>query len=74
MPAYHRVANSTSRVTISQNGYAVYSKVVPPGPYQLDDVRSVGNGDLVVTWRMRPAQNHPSIRSPPADAAASRGG
>lgn len=23
--------------------------MVPPGPYQLDDVRSVGNGDLVVT-------------------------
>ncbi|ELO21657.1 fimbrial outer membrane usher protein PefC [Salmonella enterica subsp. enterica serovar Enteritidis str. 648901 1-17] len=22
---------------------------MPPGPYQLDDVRSVGNGDLVVT-------------------------
>ncbi|WP_395224413.1 outer membrane usher protein PefC [Salmonella sp. SKLX087901] len=48
-PLITGVANSTSRVTISQNGYTVYSKVVPPGPYQLDDVRSVGNGDLVVT-------------------------
>ncbi|EEH6140573.1 fimbria/pilus outer membrane usher protein, partial [Salmonella enterica subsp. enterica serovar 4,[5],12:i:-] len=29
-PLITGVANSTSRVTISQNGYAVYSKVVPP--------------------------------------------
>ncbi|EKY9270469.1 fimbria/pilus outer membrane usher protein [Salmonella enterica] len=30
-PLITGVANSTSRVTISQNGYTVYSKVVPPG-------------------------------------------
>ncbi|CNI52217.1 outer membrane usher protein [Yersinia similis] len=48
-PLISGVANSTSRITITQSGYTVYSKVVPPGPYQLDDVRPVGNGDLEVT-------------------------
>ncbi|PJG60985.1 outer membrane usher protein PefC [Yersinia kristensenii] len=48
-PLITGVASSTSRITITQSGYTVYSKVVPPGPYQLDDVRPVGNGDLEVT-------------------------
>lgn len=48
-PLITGVANSTSRITITQSGYTIYSKVVPPGPYQLDDVRAVGNGDLEVT-------------------------
>ena len=48
-PQIRGVATSASRITITQGGYPVYSKIVPPGPYQLDDVRPVGNGDLVVT-------------------------
>ncbi|EEZ3919636.1 PefC/AfrB family outer membrane usher protein [Escherichia coli] len=48
-PLISGVASSSSRITITQSGYTIYSKVVPPGPYQLDDVRAVGNGDLVVT-------------------------
>ncbi|MGT3172799.1 PefC/AfrB family outer membrane usher protein [Yersinia enterocolitica] len=48
-PVINGIANSTSRITITQDGYTVYSKVVPPGPYQLDDVRPIGNGDLKVT-------------------------
>lgn len=48
-PLITGVATSASRITITQGGYTVYSKTVPPGPYQLDDVRAVGNGDLEVT-------------------------
>lgn len=48
-PLITGVAASASRVTVTQGGYTVYSRMVPPGPYQLDDVRAVGNGDLVVT-------------------------
>lgn len=48
-PLISGVASSASRITVTQGGYTVYSKLVPPGPYQLDDVRPVGNGDLVVT-------------------------
>lgn len=48
-PIISGIANSTSRITITQGGYTLYSKMVPPGPYQLDDIRPIGNGDIVVT-------------------------
>ncbi|ECU3284687.1 outer membrane usher protein PefC [Salmonella enterica subsp. enterica serovar Javiana] len=48
-PLISGVATSTSRITITQNGYTMYSRVVQPGPYELNDVRPVGNGDLEVT-------------------------
>ncbi len=48
-PLINGVAATTSRITIIQNGYTIYSRVVQPGPYELDDVRPVGNGDLEVT-------------------------
>lgn len=48
-PLISGVASTASRITIKQSGYTIYSKMVPPGPYQLDDVRAVGNGDLEVT-------------------------
>lgn len=48
-PLISGVAASTSRITITQNGYTIYSQVVQPGPYELNDVRPVGNGDLEVT-------------------------
>ena len=48
-PVISGVADSQSRITITQGGYTVYSKVVPAGPYQLDDVSPVSNGDLLVT-------------------------
>lgn len=47
-PLISGVATSTSRITISQGGYTIYSKVVPPGPYQIDDISPVSNGDLLV--------------------------
>lgn len=48
-PVINGVATTTSRITVTQNGYIVYSRVVQPGPYELRDVRPVGNGDLEVT-------------------------
>ncbi|MBB6965750.1 PefC/AfrB family outer membrane usher protein [Escherichia coli] len=48
-PDISGVAPSPSRITVKQNGYTVYSKMVPAGPYRLDDLRPMGNGDLVVT-------------------------
>lgn len=48
-PLISGVATTTSRITITQNGYTMYSRVVQPGPYELNDVRPVGNGDLEVT-------------------------
>ncbi|EFB1294310.1 outer membrane usher protein PefC [Escherichia coli] len=43
------IASTPSRITVKQNGYTVYSKMVPAGPYHLDDLRPMGNGDLMVT-------------------------
>lgn len=48
-PVISGVASGTSRITITQNGYTVYSAVLPPGPYRLDDITPTGNGNLVVT-------------------------
>ena len=48
-PVISGVATTTSRITVAQNGYTVYSRVVQPGPYELRDIRPVGNGDLEVT-------------------------
>ncbi|MEB6546526.1 PefC/AfrB family outer membrane usher protein [Escherichia coli] len=47
-PDISGVAPTPSRITVKQNGYTVYSKMVPAGPYRLDDLRPMGNGDLVV--------------------------
>ena len=48
-PDISGIASTPSRITVKQNGYTVYSKMVPAGPYRLDDLRPMGNGDMVVT-------------------------
>ncbi|EIV0763240.1 PefC/AfrB family outer membrane usher protein [Escherichia coli] len=48
-PDISGIAPTPSRITVKQNGYTVYSKMVPAGPYRLDDLRPMGNGDLVVS-------------------------
>ncbi|EFD0944300.1 PefC/AfrB family outer membrane usher protein [Escherichia coli] len=72
-PVISGVATSASRITVRQNGYTIYSKVVPSGPYNLDDVQPVGNGDLVVevedasgrkTYMYYPVTTLPSLLRP----------
>ncbi|ELT3439711.1 PefC/AfrB family outer membrane usher protein [Escherichia coli] len=48
-PEISGIAATPSRITVTQNGYTVYSKMIPAGPYRLDDLRPMGNGELVVT-------------------------
>jgi len=48
-PVISGVASSPSRVTVTQNGYTIYSKIVPAGPYLLNDLQPGGNSELVVT-------------------------
>ncbi|HAW2552710.1 TPA: PefC/AfrB family outer membrane usher protein [Escherichia coli] len=48
-PDISGIAATPSRITVTQNGYTVYSRMIPAGPYRLDDLRPSGNGDLVVT-------------------------
>ncbi|ELD0440775.1 PefC/AfrB family outer membrane usher protein [Escherichia coli] len=47
-PDISGIVTTPSRVTVKQNGYVIYSKMLPAGPYTLDDLRPVGNGDLLV--------------------------
>jgi len=58
MPFYYRefgpiirgVAETQTRVTVSQNGNSLYSEVLPPGPYVIDDLLVTGqSGELLVT-------------------------
>ena len=58
MPSYYRefgpvirgVAETQTRVTVSQNGNSLYSEVFPPGPYVIDDLSVAGqSGELLVT-------------------------
>ncbi|WP_141109895.1 PefC/AfrB family outer membrane usher protein [Escherichia albertii] len=48
-PDISGIVTTPSRITVKQNGHVIYSKVLPAGPYSLDDLRPVGNGDLLVT-------------------------
>ncbi|WP_422528814.1 PefC/AfrB family outer membrane usher protein [Serratia fonticola] len=48
-PLITGVAVNTSRITVSQGGHTIYSRVVPPGPWRLDDITSISNGNLIVT-------------------------
>ncbi|HDP4934463.1 TPA: PefC/AfrB family outer membrane usher protein [Escherichia coli] len=47
-PDISGIASTPSRITVKQNGYTVYSKMIPAGPYRLDDLRPTGNGDMIV--------------------------
>lgn len=48
-PDISGVVASPSRITVKQNGYVVYSRMVPAGPYHLTDLRPMGNGNLIVS-------------------------
>ncbi|HAX9740819.1 TPA: fimbrial biogenesis outer membrane usher protein [Escherichia coli] len=49
-PVVRGVAQSNALVTIEQNGFVVYQKEVPPGPFAIDDLQLAGGGaDLEVT-------------------------
>ncbi|ELC8790622.1 PefC/AfrB family outer membrane usher protein [Salmonella enterica] len=48
-PVISGVASSSARITVTQNGYTLSSRVVPPGAYSLNDIAPIGNGDLTVT-------------------------
>ncbi|XEH50760.1 PefC/AfrB family outer membrane usher protein [Edwardsiella tarda] len=64
-PNISGIANSTSRITIQQNNYTIYSKVVAPGPYQINDLHPIGNGDLKVT--VEDESGHQTVTIYPVD-------
>ncbi|EPO1789526.1 fimbria/pilus outer membrane usher protein [Cronobacter turicensis] len=51
-PVIRGIAKSNARVTIRENGYVIYQRSVPPGPFVINDLSSVSDGgklDVVVT-------------------------
>ncbi|HDU2481241.1 TPA: fimbrial biogenesis outer membrane usher protein [Klebsiella aerogenes] len=51
-PIVQGIAQSNALVTIEQNGFTVYQKEVPPGPFAIADLQLAGGGaDLDVTIR-----------------------
>ncbi|WP_447884816.1 fimbria/pilus outer membrane usher protein [Serratia fonticola] len=49
-PVIRGIAEEQIRLTVSQNGNVIYSDVLPPGPYALDDLSVSGqSGELLVT-------------------------
>lgn len=48
-PVFSGVAASTARVTLQQGNTTLYSGIVPPGPFRIDDVTVLSGGDVVMT-------------------------
>ncbi|WP_447876707.1 fimbria/pilus outer membrane usher protein [Serratia fonticola] len=49
-PVIRGIADKQIRLTVSQNGNVIYSDVLPPGPYAVDDLSVSGqSGELLVT-------------------------
>lgn len=49
-PVVRGIAQSNALVTVEQNGFVVYQKEVPPGPFEIEDLQLAGGGaDLDVS-------------------------
>ncbi|PSV25358.1 fimbria/pilus outer membrane usher protein [Photobacterium kishitanii] len=67
-PVINGVLNSNARITIKQEGYILYSKVLPAGPYSLIDIDPISNGDLSVVTEE--ANGNKTIRVYPVTTAS----
>jgi outer membrane usher protein len=69
-----RIAQSNALVTIEQNGFVVYQKEVPPGPFSIADLQLAGGGsdldvsvkeaDGTVTTYLVPYSSVPNMLQP----------
>ncbi|ECG8656200.1 PefC/AfrB family outer membrane usher protein [Salmonella enterica subsp. diarizonae] len=48
-PIISGIAKGNARVTIKQNGVVLLSQMVPPGPFNINNVRGIRSGELVMT-------------------------
>ena len=59
-PIVQGIAQSNALVTIEQNGFTVYQKEVPPGPFAIADLQLAGGGaDPMSLSGSRRLGNHP---------------
>ncbi|MCZ4293386.1 fimbria/pilus outer membrane usher protein [Vibrio sinaloensis] len=47
-PIVSGVSEENSTLTVSQSGVVIYQTRLTPGPYRLEDLRPVSNGDLII--------------------------
>jgi outer membrane usher protein FimD/PapC len=47
-PVFTGVAKTHARVTLLQNSNVVYSELVPPGPFEINDVNLLNSGDVTM--------------------------
>lgn len=47
-PIVSGVANTNARITVKQGEHVLSSQIVPPGPFSLNDITPVGNGNITV--------------------------
>ncbi|TCW20767.1 fimbria/pilus outer membrane usher protein [Vibrio crassostreae] len=47
-PVFSGIANSDARVTLIQNGSVVYSEIVPPGPFEINEANLLSSGDVIM--------------------------
>ncbi|MBW3117520.1 fimbria/pilus outer membrane usher protein [Providencia rettgeri] len=48
-PVFSGTATSNARVTLRQGNTVLYSEIVPPGPFRIDDVTVLSGGDVVMS-------------------------
>lgn len=48
-PIFSGIASSHARVTLSQNGSTIYSEMVPPGPFEINNASLLSSGDVTMT-------------------------
>lgn len=69
-PVFSGIANGPSRVTLSQNGYQLYSEMVPTGPFSITDVTLYTSGD--VTMRVIGDDGHEYVQNFPISVMANQ--
>lgn len=47
-PVFSGMASSRSRVTLVQNGSVIYSEILPQGPFLINNVSVISNGDVTM--------------------------
>lgn len=60
-PVLFGVARTNARVEVRQNGYVLYSKVLPPGPFRIDDVAPLNNGELTLTVKEQDGSENSTV-------------
>ncbi|MDI5811342.1 fimbria/pilus outer membrane usher protein, partial [Salmonella enterica subsp. enterica serovar Anatum] len=59
------MAQSNALVTVEQNGFIVYQKEVPPGPFVFEDLQLAGGGADLARWREALRSRLKDARVPP---------